>query len=582
VNDGSQRIHGFDALRGVLMMLGVVLHTSLSYLPGFWVYTDPWSNAEWIRFVVEYIHLFRMPAFFVLCGFFGALLLDKRGAKAMLWNRFQRIVLPFGVFLFLLYPAMVFSVTLASHVQDGKINPVRSALDEMLLFNFPEVFYHLWFLYHLMYITILFGCGVWFCSKINLSGFRLNNFMGKIYQSSWKSILFFSLLNAIWCFVFQWDTLPTSAGWFPDPTIVSYYFMCYWFGWLMYVSKPDLNAFKNFSILFVVLGMGCLLIRLSLSEQLRAQGSFEWINPPSWNIFFLLGTNLLVGSLALVLTIRGFYGLFLRFADNGTYLWRYISDASYWVYLLHLPIAIAAPVVLTGWDAPLMLKMVVAISLVVFLCFTSYDLMVRSTLIGRFLNGRRYPRYSLGGSTVGSLIGFGMLLFGVLRMPFLQEPILPWLDSKKPPELIPERQMIYPYKPFLEHLKKEIVPFNHCVKIDQFVICMDRTDQAGAQRTCKAIGGSLVVFEQRSLAIEFSEMAWKLTHKPLWIGLTEEREGDWRWSNGVPLYYELWWSGQPDDWGDGEDCALINWYGESKWNDCGCDSNENGFACQLE
>ena len=82
-------------------------------------------------------------------------------------------------------------------------------------------------------------------------------------------------------------------------------------------------------------------------------------------------------------------------------------------------------------------------------------------------------------------------------MPFLKEPISPWLDSKTPLELLPERQMIYPYKPFLEHLNKEIVSFNYCVKIDEFVICLDPIDQMGAQRTCQAIGGELVVFERR-------------------------------------------------------------------------------------
>jgi fucose 4-O-acetylase-like acetyltransferase len=45
-----------------------------------------------------------MPAFFLLSGFFGALLWQRRGARAMLKNRIERIVLPFAVFVVLLYP----------------------------------------------------------------------------------------------------------------------------------------------------------------------------------------------------------------------------------------------------------------------------------------------------------------------------------------------------------------------------------------------------------------------------------------------------------------------------------------------
>ena len=37
----SERLHGLDALRGIALILGVVLHASLSYLPTpIWLFPD--------------------------------------------------------------------------------------------------------------------------------------------------------------------------------------------------------------------------------------------------------------------------------------------------------------------------------------------------------------------------------------------------------------------------------------------------------------------------------------------------------------------------------------------------------------
>ena len=96
----TERIHGLDALRAVLMLLGVFLHATLAYLAGLdWGAQDPDNQAHWPHVVLDGIHLFRMPAFFVISGFFGALLLERRGLGAMMKNRWSRIFLPLLVFL---------------------------------------------------------------------------------------------------------------------------------------------------------------------------------------------------------------------------------------------------------------------------------------------------------------------------------------------------------------------------------------------------------------------------------------------------------------------------------------------------
>ena len=70
---------------------------------------------------------------------------------------------------------------------------------------------------------------------------------------------------------------------------------------------------------------------------------------------------------------------------------RYLVDASYWIYLAHMPLTIFIPALLRYWDAPGLLKMVVSISIIMVLLILSYHLLIRNTAIGLVLSGRRYP-----------------------------------------------------------------------------------------------------------------------------------------------------------------------------------------------
>jgi len=71
---------------------------------------------------------------------------------------------------------------------------------------------------------------------------------------------------------------------------------------------------------------------------------------------------------------------------------RYVADSSYWIYLMHLPLAL----VLILLIAPLGLPFPVAWLLVAALLFSIllglYELVVRHSVVGKVLNGPRAPR----------------------------------------------------------------------------------------------------------------------------------------------------------------------------------------------
>jgi hypothetical protein len=104
-NNDYARRYDLDALRAVAMLLGIVLHAALSFFPSFWVVTDSRQNPAFGT-MVSAIHGFRMPLFFVMSGFFSAMLIHRRGRGALVKHRFCRVFLPLLLGMVTVVPAI--------------------------------------------------------------------------------------------------------------------------------------------------------------------------------------------------------------------------------------------------------------------------------------------------------------------------------------------------------------------------------------------------------------------------------------------------------------------------------------------
>jgi len=117
----TARYHGLDSLRGFAMVLGIVLHAALPYIPGIpasiWPSDD--SSSYPIKIIFEFIHMWRMPLFFMLAGFFANLVIARRSWDSWWANRFLRIGLPIAVF----FPLMGLMLPpIWKYGQTGQIN----------------------------------------------------------------------------------------------------------------------------------------------------------------------------------------------------------------------------------------------------------------------------------------------------------------------------------------------------------------------------------------------------------------------------------------------------------------------------
>jgi glucan biosynthesis protein C len=97
-------------------------------------------------------------------------------------------------------------------------------------------------------------------------------------------------------------------------------------------------------------------------------------------------------SLALWCWCFAVIGAGARFLDRPAPRWRYLADASYWMYLAHLPILFLLQAWTLRWPLHWSVKFPVILGITIVLLLASYHWLVRGTFVGVFLNGRRHPK----------------------------------------------------------------------------------------------------------------------------------------------------------------------------------------------
>ena len=82
--------------------------------------------------------------------------------------------------------------------------------------------------------------------------------------------------------------------------------------------------------------------------------------------------------------------VFIQLFNNPSNILRYISDSSYWIYIVHTIFLSFVPSLFYNIEMNVFLKFFINAFIVTLLCFLSYHFMVRKTFIGKLLNGKKY------------------------------------------------------------------------------------------------------------------------------------------------------------------------------------------------
>tara|TARA_B110000902_G_scaffold185109_1_gene209582 strand:+ start:896 stop:2038 length:1143 start_codon:yes stop_codon:yes gene_type:complete len=367
------------------MLLGLVLHSALTYNVtnhgNAWEIKDPESNYILTDFIVLLIHSFRMPIFFLVAGFFGSMLFYERGVIQMFKNRISRIVFPFIVFLFILSPIIYFSFSYTIAVFENPFVNSTQLFSNIFVF-IPKGTSHLWFLYYLIYVTLITSLlGLLLKKSKNISN-KITNIFNWIIKRSITRIAFFSSFTFLILTYLETSMVNASTSLIPDLNTFVFYFFFYIVGWILFKSKGLLNSFMKYDWQFVAFA-----VFLIITQGLLIQYSGMDLKPNS-NSAILISFN----SIIVWLFIFGITGLFIRYGSKHSKRMRYISDSSYWVYLIHLPLTAIIPAFIWEFPLPALVKFIIVLSLTTLICFATYHYLVRNTFIGKFLNGKKYPK----------------------------------------------------------------------------------------------------------------------------------------------------------------------------------------------
>jgi glucan biosynthesis protein C len=149
-SEATQRQHYWDVTRALLMLLGLPYHVAMLYHPGGWIVAVD-QESPVLGALSAFIHLVRMPAFFVVAGYFAALLLARRPAGGWFGSRAVRLGVP-------LLNGLVFLVPILNILGELSGRGAHEAFEEWKYQTATSGGYwvrHLWFLIVLLYLSAI-------------------------------------------------------------------------------------------------------------------------------------------------------------------------------------------------------------------------------------------------------------------------------------------------------------------------------------------------------------------------------------------------------------------------------------------
>jgi glucans biosynthesis protein C len=389
-DNGAERLHALDAVRAFAMIGGIFLHASASFPPTpsgvpMWIVVDNHRSVA-LAVLFHVLHVFRMTTFFLIAGYFAHLTFHRRGARAFIMDRLKRIALP----LLAGWP-FAFAALLAAMIGGAMVMAHGGPLPPAPPSGFPAFSWaHLWFLYVLLllYAAMLTARGL---AALLDHGGQLRRSIDALVDAMVRSGLAPVVLaipgtaslyyTPIWL---AWFGIPVPDSLVPNVAAATAYGVAFGFGWLAQRVPALLEIWRRRWQMNMVLAV------LLTAADLRLGGPVPVI------VLATRGTEKILEAACYMLAswtwTFGLIGMALRFLSNFSPARRYIADASYWLYIIHLPIVMALQIAVSQLSWPWYAKYGFILGVAFPLMLASYALLVRGTFVGAILNGRRHPR----------------------------------------------------------------------------------------------------------------------------------------------------------------------------------------------
>ena len=252
----QSRLHYLDAFRAAMMILGIIFHAAWLLLPEYFF------HARWdvrghgvFRYFFGWVHVFRMQAFFMIAGFFAHLLVEKRGLRAFVGNRFRRVLLPFLAALVVFFPVMRWQ-ELRGGLATGRVlwegshtSFLWQHLSESLRDLGKQWPYHLWFLETLCFCYLFSVVTVWALDNFLDSQRRCRDCLRTCFARWSSSAAFIPTcalpVAALMWIDGSWFGIGAGALW-PNWVGTLTYWFIFGVGWYLYASQEVIPKLSRF------------------------------------------------------------------------------------------------------------------------------------------------------------------------------------------------------------------------------------------------------------------------------------------------------------------------------------------------
>lgn len=352
-NEKIQRMHHFDVLRSVMLLLIVLTHATHAYDPTReWIVESP--DQTWLAPVLASIPLFSMPGFFMISSLLSIFLIRKRGYDNWASGRMLRVYVPLLSGIAILGPITIYIASIAAQV--GAAGETSSPFTGDFVTDLSVIdrrwIGHLWFLSTLGAFTILAWIGF---ARFRLMH-RLESFADFLVSINARVNIWWTIV----LFIGAWEfgakafmyIVKLVLGY--EPALVAIlnvdtllgYFPLFLLGLLLGVSG-DLRTlmFKVTPFRTIVLFLGFAIYALAAGVQ-----NDEWRIARKF-IGPALGTGI-----ALFL-----FGYLANKIKKPGPVVKWISSYSYSVYLLHYPITNAIALVLVSVSVTPSIEFLIAV-----------------------------------------------------------------------------------------------------------------------------------------------------------------------------------------------------------------------------
>jgi len=369
----AAREHYWDTLRAFVMLLGIPYHVALSYRIGDTWIVSAGPGLPGMATLAEFLHLFRMPTFFVIAGYFAAMLLARRAPGTWLRGRFTRLGIPFLTTIATLVPLMNLACEFSALPFDDAL---RSFRDNSLSSGGYWV-RHLWFIIVLLYCCVLAAALVrWrpalaqrrlsprkdgvlarrFTPALLLVAAAIGLWEGAVVEAFYDR----GFATELYQQVLRTEELIIYLPWFALGCILQ--------------RSPLVQArFGEPNCAAAIIAVSATILCLTIREQLHpAAGRFI-------EAFAALGI-----TQSLVAAARTWF-------DRPSPLARKVTDAAFVIYLFHMPIIVWLAFLAQDLAVPVALKVGGTMALTLALSWAAWLLIRRSSRWSLRFNGAHAP-----------------------------------------------------------------------------------------------------------------------------------------------------------------------------------------------